>query len=107
MINLLLAKTSSTNSAISELVSLFSLITIKELIILVVCILICYIIAKEKNMRKSDAFWGILFILGILIVLLLPANFIQCKSCGYKFNPKLTHKCPACKTDIIECKEKE
>lgn len=66
---------------------------------------ICYFIGRHKNLSFTTTFWGFLFWAGIIIAALLPANYVRCKNCGYKFNPRKTHICKVCGTSIINKKE--
>ena len=61
---------------------------------------VCYLIGRHKNLSAVTTLLGFLFILGIIIALVLPANYVQCKNCGMKFNPRKTHICPTCGLDI-------
>ena len=72
----------------------------------VLIIFICGLIAKRKNISGFVCLWGLLFIVGIIIVCLLPANYVQCKNCGYRYNPKKA-VCPVCGHSVLDSSEEK
>lgn len=71
-------------------------VAIIMLILFFVSFFACFAICKIKNLDINVCWFALLFVLGIIIVSLLPARFVQCKNCGCRFNPSKGNICPIC-----------
>ena len=58
-------------------------------------IFICGIIAKKKNISRWACLFGLLHVIGIIVVALMRPNYVACPMCGYRFNPA-KKQCPVC-----------
>lgn len=71
-------------------------VAIIMLVAFFISVSVCFALYKIKNLSISVCWFALLFVLGIIIVALLPARFVQCRNCGYKFNPCKGNVCPVC-----------
>lgn len=62
-------------------------------------VIICAILARNKNISLWISLIGILSLIGIIIVFCIHSHKNKCLNCGKKFNSK-EKICPYCKTSV-------
>lgn len=59
-----------------------------------------FYIAWYKNRMGYLVFFLIPFV-GLILILVLPGNYIECKNCGCSYSPR-KKKCPVCGREITK-----